>query len=191
MRCYFILLIQIILFSSAATFTYICSIQALRIRSYPVKQEKDFLNDTTDYFEQLVHTLYDAFDRMVMQSDFRDVCNGIQLANFSVNKIPENKETTLAYDNLTLSKNSNEKRLQEVFKKQLRLSNYSIGGTDLYISGADSLIIMVLDIIRGYEDGENALDKAKDFNPPPTTLSSIITRDKNNIREAGKYVTAY
>ncbi|XP_037899132.1 uncharacterized protein LOC119643744 isoform X2 [Glossina fuscipes] len=133
------------------TFTYICSIQALRIRSYPVKQEKDFLNDTTDYFEQLVHTLYDAFDRMVMQSDFRDVCNGIQLANFSVNKIPENKETTLAYDNLTvnflfqLSKNSNEKRLQEVFKKQLRLSNYSIGGTDLYISGADSLIIMDFD----------------------------------------------
>uniref|UniRef100_A0A1A9Z8N7 SEA domain-containing protein n=1 Tax=Glossina pallidipes TaxID=7398 RepID=A0A1A9Z8N7_GLOPL len=134
----------------SATFTYTFSIQALRIRSYPVKYDKDFLNDTTDHFEHLVHTLYDAFDRMVMQSDFRDVYNGIQLANFSVNKIPENKETKLAYDNLIvnfllqLSKKSNEKRLQEVFKRQLRLSNYSIGGTDLYTtqSGADSLVIM-------------------------------------------------
>uniref|UniRef100_A0A1B0FBN7 EGF-like domain-containing protein n=1 Tax=Glossina morsitans morsitans TaxID=37546 RepID=A0A1B0FBN7_GLOMM len=134
----------------APTFTYTFSIQALRIRSYPVKYDKDFLNDTTDHFEHLVHTLYDAFDRMVMQSDFRDVYNGIQLANFSVNKNPENKQTKLTYDNLIvnfllqLSKKSNEKRLQEVFKRQLRLSNYSIGGTDLYTtqSGADSLVIM-------------------------------------------------
>uniref|UniRef100_A0A1A9V3K2 SEA domain-containing protein n=1 Tax=Glossina austeni TaxID=7395 RepID=A0A1A9V3K2_GLOAU len=85
------------------TFTYTFSIQALRIRTYSVKYDKDFLNDTTDHFEHLVHTLYDAFDRMVMQSDFRDVYNGIQLANFSVNKIPENKEFKLAYDNLIVN----------------------------------------------------------------------------------------
>uniref|UniRef100_A0A1A9WQ99 EGF-like domain-containing protein n=1 Tax=Glossina brevipalpis TaxID=37001 RepID=A0A1A9WQ99_9MUSC len=134
------------------TFTYALSIQALQIRSYPL-YEKDFIDNATDHFKYLVYTLYDAFDRLIMQSDFRDIYNGIQLANLSLNKIPENKESKLAHDGLTanfvlqLSDNSNEKRLQDVFKKQLRLNNYSIGGTDICTSksGAESLVVMDFD----------------------------------------------
>lgn len=42
-----------------------------------------------------------------------------------------------------LSDNSDERRLEDVFKKHLRLSNFSIGGTDLYTNkaGADALTI--------------------------------------------------
>lgn len=96
---------------------------------------------------QVVH---DAIDRMVMQSDLRDIYHGVHVAGFSnitqmlANASTRNvNESTLLLPvrgvetefHLQLSENSkNEEQIMDVFKKYLRKNNFNLGGTSLYSS---------------------------------------------------------
>lgn len=86
--------------------------------------EKTHFNTT----KLLVTTkIHEALDRMVMQSDLRDIYHGVHIKN--VQKNPHNGITTKFY--LQLSDNTDEKRLEDIFKKYLRSNNFSLGGTEV------------------------------------------------------------
>lgn len=99
---------------------------------------------------QVVH---DAIDRMVMQSDLRDIYHGVHVAGFSnITQAPPtnasaphralNESTTAApmrgvetEFHLQLSENSkNEEQIMDVFRKYLRKNNFNLGGTNLFSS---------------------------------------------------------
>lgn len=91
-----------------------------------------------------METVHDAIDRMVMQSDLRDIYHGIHVAGFSTlneslpaaaNGTPTMEKGIEAEFHLQLSDNSkNEESLMEVFKRYLRQNNYSLGGTNVFSS---------------------------------------------------------
>lgn len=95
---------------------------------------------------QVVH---DAIDRMVMQSELRDIYHGVHVAGFtnitrmngtqSGAKISNEPTLTAAAKgvetefHLQLSDNSkNENQIMDVFKKYLQKNNYNLGGTNLF-----------------------------------------------------------
>ncbi|KAL7726756.1 hypothetical protein ACLKA6_001480 [Drosophila palustris] len=112
------------------TYTYEMSIPASRIGSYLLKFDQAFLNNSSSQYRHLSSVILDAIDRMVMQSDFRDEYYGVQLKEFT----SASDGAVIGKFLLQLSENSDENRLETVFKKYLRRSNYSIGGTELYTS---------------------------------------------------------
>ncbi|XP_034477180.1 uncharacterized protein LOC117783719 [Drosophila innubila] len=112
------------------TYTYEMSVPASRVGSYLLKFNHEFLNNSSSQYRHLSSIILDAIDRMVMQSDFRDEYYGVQLKEFT----SANNGAVIGKFLLQLSENSDENRLENVFKKYLRQSNYSIGGTELYTS---------------------------------------------------------
>lgn len=98
---------------------------------------------------QVVH---DAIDRMVMQSELRDVYHGVHVAGFNnITRSNSTKPTSkLSIEpmsmpmkgietefHLQLSDNSkNEEQIMEVFKKYLQKNNFNLGGTNLFSSQA-------------------------------------------------------
>lgn len=95
---------------------------------------------------QVVH---DAIDRMVMQSELRDIYHGVLVTGFSnitrtngtqsAAKISNEPTLTAAAKgvetefHLQLSDNSkNENQIMDVFKKYLQKNNYNLGGTNLF-----------------------------------------------------------
>lgn len=111
--------------------------------------------NSSDYLK-LATATHEALDRMVMQSDLRDIYHGVHLKSFKPGKtgVVNNFSLQVSIDGnyqlmaqpscimfnvhlylicgFQLSDNTDEKRLEEVFKKYLRTSNYSLGGTDLF-----------------------------------------------------------
>ncbi|XP_020810015.1 uncharacterized protein LOC110185482 [Drosophila serrata] len=88
--------------------------------------------------------LLEAADRMLMQSDLRDIYYNVQLkAVIST----QHNDSFIVQFILQLSENSNENRLKTIFQKYLRQSNFSIGNTGLYSSknGLDLLDIKDFD----------------------------------------------
>lgn len=98
---------------------------------------------------QVVH---DAIDRMVMQSELRDIYHGVHVAGF--NNITARLNATAKASiglpptplpppvkgietefHLQLSDNTkNEAQIMDVFKKYLQKNNFNLGGTNLYSS---------------------------------------------------------
>lgn len=91
-----------------------------------------------------METVHDAIDRMVMQSDLRDIYHGVQIAGFATlneslaaaaNGTPTMDKGIETEFHLQLSDNSkNEESIMEVFKRYLRQNNYSLGGTNVFSS---------------------------------------------------------
>ncbi|GJQ72172.1 hypothetical protein Trydic_g3264 [Trypoxylus dichotomus] len=94
---------------------------------------KDKLADqnSTEYIRLMAIT-QEALDRMVMQSDLRDIYHGVAINGFE--RDDQNVNTLLNNFNLQLSDNTEETRLTDIFKRYLRNNNYSLGGTELYSS---------------------------------------------------------
>ena len=90
--------------------------------------DPSLLNKTTSNYTKLQETAYNGVDRMLMQSDLRDIYHSIEIIGF--NKTKENGITGKLF--IQLSENTNEKKLRETVKKYLRMSNYNLGGTELY-----------------------------------------------------------
>lgn len=61
-----------------ATYTYEMQIPITRVGNYLLKFSDEFLNNSSSQYRHLSSIILDAIDRMVMQSDFRDVYYGIQ-----------------------------------------------------------------------------------------------------------------
>lgn len=98
---------------------------------------------------QVVH---DAIDRMVMQSDLRDIYHGVHVAGFSnvtiqadgtkqASKIVNGSSMLMPFKGietefyLQLSDNTkNEEQIMDIFKTYLQKNNFNLGGTNLYSS---------------------------------------------------------
>ncbi|XP_033237261.1 uncharacterized protein [Drosophila pseudoobscura] len=119
------------------TYTYEMQMETLRVGNYILKFNDGLKSNVSNEYRHLSGIILDAVDRMIMQSDFRDVYHGVQLISIAANK----KDNIISKFLLQLSENSDQKRLSSVFKKYLRQSNFSIGGTELYTSkeGINSL----------------------------------------------------
>lgn len=91
---------------------------------------------------QIVH---DAIDRMVMQSELRDIYHGVHISGFrnitqsNATKPVDSKTMPMrgieTEFHLQLSDNSkNEEQIMNVFKTYLKTNNFNLGGTNLYSS---------------------------------------------------------
>ncbi|KAL0271346.1 UNVERIFIED_CONTAM: hypothetical protein PYX00_008463 [Menopon gallinae] len=96
---------------------------------------EDLDHSETMNYVKLKALTKEGLDRMIMQSDLRDVFHGVLVNGFE----PKQKKTMVDFY-VQLSENTDEGRLMEVFKKTLKHSNYSLGGTELYAAReADTL----------------------------------------------------
>ncbi|XP_034139378.1 uncharacterized protein LOC117590645 [Drosophila guanche] len=119
------------------TYNYEMQMETMRVGNYILKFNDGLKTNVSNEYRHLSGIILDAVDRMIMQSDFRDVYHGVQLISITASK----QENILSTFLLQLSDNSDQMRLLTVFKKYLRQSNFSIGGTELYTSkeGMNSL----------------------------------------------------
>ncbi|XP_054091406.1 uncharacterized protein LOC128923063 [Zeugodacus cucurbitae] len=134
------------------TYTYELSLHIDHFGDIKLFYAHTLSDNSTDEYKHLATVTKEAINRMVMQSDLRDIYHGVQLSTYtsmynanngagnSANRQPLDLSANLL---LQLSENSEEERLMAVFKKSLRLSNYSIGGTKLFTNrnGVESLAI--------------------------------------------------
>ena len=92
------------------------------------------MNDTSSSeYRRLASPVKEALDRTLMQSDLRDLYQGVKIAGFAPDPV-QVKFHVYLFDN------ANETRLKEVIRKYLVGSNYSLGGTEVYASKNLSLV---------------------------------------------------
>ncbi|XP_050339539.1 uncharacterized protein LOC126765907 [Bactrocera neohumeralis] len=135
------------------TYTYQLSLRIDHFGDFKLVYDHVLDDNSTNEYKHLATITKEAINRMVMQSDLRDIYHGVQLSTFTpiydgnmgTGGKSANTESSDLSANLLLqlSENSNEVRLMAVFKKYLRLTNYSIGGTKLFTdrNGVESLAI--------------------------------------------------
>ncbi|XP_036234189.2 mucin-4 [Bactrocera oleae] len=135
------------------TYTYQLSLRIDHYGDFKLFYDHSLADNSTDDYKHLATVTKEAINRMVMQSDLRDIYHGVQLSTFTLiydaNMDTGGKSTNIKSSDLSanlllqLSENSDEERLMAVFKKYLRLTNYSIGGTKLFTdrNGVESLAI--------------------------------------------------
>ncbi|RZC32267.1 mucin-17, partial [Asbolus verrucosus] len=114
-----------------ATYTYNLKVNLDRFGRDNLQFSPDLANPNSTEFRRLTALTHEALDRMVMQSDLRDIYHGVHVHSYGPRKTPLGV-TTKFY--LQLSDNTDEQRLEDVFKKYLRNNNYSLGGTEIFAS---------------------------------------------------------
>ncbi|KAG5683804.1 hypothetical protein PVAND_013068 [Polypedilum vanderplanki] len=132
-------------------YTYIMKIPLNRIGREKLSFDPSLENKTSSNYTNLQETTYNGVDRMLMQSDLRDIYHSVEVIGF--NKSKENGITGKLF--IQLSENTNEKKLRETVKKYLRLSNFNLGGTELYANP------LVTDL-ETYDFDECEADKSHD-----------------------------
>ncbi|XP_059058800.1 uncharacterized protein LOC131852175 isoform X1 [Achroia grisella] len=96
-------------------------------------------DNSSKQYHALAVATHEGINRMVMQSDLRDVFHGVHITGFS--PVQMKAETGDIYQGVMndfyvqLSDNAHESRLKEVIEKYLRNNNYSLGGTDVHAAG--------------------------------------------------------
>ncbi|KAJ8922919.1 hypothetical protein NQ315_001461, partial [Exocentrus adspersus] len=113
------------------TYTYNLKVTLDRIGNDPLHYFDDLGDTNSTEFVKFAHATREALDRMVMQSDVRDIFHGVQVHSFGPG--PTTKGIVTRFY-LQLSDNIDEIRLEEIFKRYLRSNNYSLGGTDIKAS---------------------------------------------------------
>ncbi|KAJ8963665.1 hypothetical protein NQ314_005456 [Rhamnusium bicolor] len=113
------------------TYTYNLRITLDRIDKDKLQYYNDLSNSNSTEFLKFAQTIHEALDRMVMQSDLRDIFHGVEVHSFKPS--PTSKGIVTRFY-LQLSDNIDETRLEEIFKKYFRNNNYSLGGTDIFTS---------------------------------------------------------
>lgn len=109
-----------------------------------LKYRSTLKNSASPKTSHLFEIVHDAIDRMVMQSDLRDIYHGVRIVGFSsvnrtaVKAADDRLEPGAGIDAefyLQLSDNNHdESHLLDVFQRYLRGHNYSLGGTNIYSS---------------------------------------------------------
>lgn len=126
-----------------------------QLQSQSLRYEDALRNPSSPKYAHLLQVVHDAIDRMVMQSDLRDVYHGVHIAGFSnitnsqinstatnqLNKNANESNTKSTFKgvetefHLQLSDNSkNEEQIMHILKDYLRKNNFNLGGTNLYSS---------------------------------------------------------
>lgn len=96
----------------------------------------DLKNSNSTEFIKFAAATREALDRMVMQSDLRDIFHGVQIHAFEAGP---NNHGIINKFYLQLSENIDGSRLEDIFRKYLRNNSYSLGGTDIIASHLDDL----------------------------------------------------
>ncbi|KAG7297025.1 hypothetical protein JYU34_019951 [Plutella xylostella] len=97
---------------------------------------ENLADNSSNQYHSLALATHEGINRMVMQSDLRDVYHGVHITGFQ--PVELKKEGGEAYQGVMndfyvqLSDNAHESRLKEVIEKYLRNNNYSLGGTDVF-----------------------------------------------------------
>ncbi|XP_032579857.1 uncharacterized protein LOC6620286 isoform X3 [Drosophila sechellia] len=143
------------------TYTYEMRIQTNWAENHLLKFSNKTKRNSLSLYRHISKILLEAADRMVMQSDYRDIFHGVKLQSV----FAKTNDTLMVTYLLQLSENSNEDQLTTVFQKYLRRSNFSIGGTGLYTSreGLQFLTIKDFDECR-YEHFYDCSPNAQCFN---------------------------
>lgn len=134
----------------AATYTYTLHLAVSQLQSQSLKYEDALRNPSSPKYSHLMQVVHDAIDRMVMQSELRDIYHGVHVAGFNnitrsnstqtsskvtVEPVPLPMKGIETEFHLQLSDNSkNEEQIMDVFKKYLQKNNFNLGGTNLYSS---------------------------------------------------------
>ncbi|XP_013148818.1 PREDICTED: uncharacterized protein LOC106111339 isoform X2 [Papilio polytes] len=96
-------------------------------------------DNSSKQYHKLALATHEGINRMIMQSDLRDVYHGVHISGFyPVDITPAKGEKYQGVVNdfyVQLSDNAHESRLKEVIEKYLRNNNYSLGGTDVFAAG--------------------------------------------------------
>ncbi|XP_024082315.1 mucin-17 isoform X2 [Cimex lectularius] len=113
------------------TYTFRLSIPLERLGPEKITYSPTLLDTNSTDYQALSEATKEGLDRMIMQSEIRDVYHSLQITGFK----PDNKEdNAMANFYIQLSENTDEMKLMEMFKKHLMSNNFSIGGTDLHAS---------------------------------------------------------
>ncbi|XP_055857795.1 uncharacterized protein LOC129920525 [Episyrphus balteatus] len=131
------------------TYTYALEIPIHRISKQILHFNEQYRKRDSNEFKELADITHNAVDRMIMQSDLRDVYHGVHVTSFDITNSPETEGGILGKfliqvkinSSVSLSDSSDEKRLVDVFKKYLRLNSFSLGGTETFTTqnGVNSL----------------------------------------------------
>ncbi|XP_061380166.1 uncharacterized protein LOC116775931 isoform X2 [Danaus plexippus] len=102
-----------------------------------LKFHKNLSDNSTKEYESLSLATHEGINRMIMQSDLRDVYHGVHITGFHPIEMRTKDGAYQGVINdfyVQLSDNAHESRLKEVIEKYLRNNNYSLGGTEVYAS---------------------------------------------------------
>lgn len=119
-----------------------------QLHSQSLKYEDALRNPASPKYSHLMQVVHDAIDRMVMQSELRDIYHGVHVAGFNnitrtngtlakaaigSNSVPiKGIETEF---HLQLSDNTkNEDQIMDVFRKYLQKNDFNLGNTNLFSS---------------------------------------------------------
>lgn len=119
------------------------------------------MNKTSLNYTRLRDTAYNGVDRMLMQSDLRDIYNSVEVIGFNATK--DNGIIGKLF--IQLSENTNESKLREIVKKYLHKSSYNLGGTDLYAHPvANNLDMYDFDECAAFEKSHDCSEFSHCFN---------------------------
>lgn len=93
----------------------------------PVQYQQGLQVPGSPKFVRMAQAAKEGLNRMVMQSDLRDIYHGIAISGFQ----PKDKKTMVDFY-VQLSENVEEGKVLGVFRKSLRSSNFSLGGTEMF-----------------------------------------------------------
>ncbi|GFG33362.1 hypothetical protein Cfor_04066, partial [Coptotermes formosanus] len=111
------------------TYTYGMKVALARHGKETLRYGSSMEDTTSTHYQQLAEAAREGLDRMVMQSDLRDIYHGVVVDGFQ----PDDQGDGVTVNfYVQLSENVEEARLQDVFRKSLRTSNYSLGSTEMY-----------------------------------------------------------
>nr|XP_037876760.1 uncharacterized protein LOC101743303 isoform X1 [Bombyx mori] len=118
------------------TYTYSVKLALASQGESRLQFQESLSDNSSKEYQALAVATHEGINRMVMQSDLRDVYHGIHIAGFHPVEIQN--DTGTGYQGVMndfyvqLSDNAHENRLKEVLEKYLRNNNYSLGGTDVH-----------------------------------------------------------
>lgn len=122
-----------------AAYTYNIHIPLLYDGPTMLHYHKSLTIHSSNEYAALANKVHNGLDRMVMQSNLRDVYHGVHVTSFSNITADEKLEIKfgiLIDFYLQLSENHDEQMLINLFKKYLQNNNYNLGGTDLYTNAS-------------------------------------------------------
>ncbi|XP_059609700.1 uncharacterized protein LOC132257033 [Phlebotomus argentipes] len=120
------------------TYTYAMGMRLGRLGGAKLFWDSALINNSSARFHHMQTLAHEALERAAMQSDLHDIYYGLIVNGFEPDK---NAGVIWVYFRLQLSDNSDERRLQDIFKKYLRSSDLNLGGTELF--AADLSIVAV------------------------------------------------
>ncbi|XP_066261602.1 mucin-2-like isoform X2 [Euwallacea similis] len=116
------------------TYTYSLNVTVEKIGKTPLKYRNKLSMENSTEFMKLSRKIHEALDRMVMQSDLRDIFHGVKVTGFYPISTNRGQTGVVSKFYLQLSDNIDETRMEDILKKYLRNSNSSLGGTDVFAS---------------------------------------------------------